>query len=245
MKQRIVLVTGGSRGIGKSIVERVAKLGATVYATATSKAGVEKINACLKTLAVEGEGLLLNLNESESIDALFQHFADKKQYPDTLINNAGKTCDNLLLRMKDQDWDDVIEANLSGHYRLIKKFLKPLIKAKFGRIVNISSVVAVMGNSGQANYVAAKAGLIGFSKALAQEVASRNITVNCVAPGFIASDMTAQLSDAQKENIESSIPMRKVGSVNDVSATVAFLIGSDSGYITGQTIHVNGGLLMP
>ncbi len=227
---KTALVTGASRGIGFAIAETLRKMGATVIGTATTLEGAAKIN-----------GKVLNVADPKSIDALL---AEIPNGPDILINNAGITRDNLLLRMKDEEWNAVIETNLSGVFRLTRACLKPMLKARWGRIITIGSVSGVMGNPGQANYAAAKAGLIGFSKALAPEIASRNITVNVVAPGFIDSDMTRALTEEQRGKIFERIPAARLGSPEEIAATVGFLASPEAAYITGETIQVNGGMYM-
>lgn len=240
MKGKIALVTGATRGIGKAIALELASQGAFVIGTATSESGANEINAFL---GEKGAGLVLNVADDASIAEFLNHIKDKFGDVEILVNNAGITRDGLLLRMKDSDWYDVIETNLSSIYKLSKAFLRPMMKTG-GRIINIGSVVGSSGSAGQANYAAAKAGLIGFSKALAQEVASRNITVNVIAPGFIATDMTDKLTDTQKESILSQVPMGKMGCPEDIAKAVAFLASDSAKYITGNTLHINGGLYL-
>lgn len=240
MKGKIALVTGATRGIGKAIALELASQGAFVIGTATSESGANEISAFL---GEKGAGLVLNVADDASIAEFLNHIKDKFGDVEILVNNAGITRDGLLLRMKDSDWYDVIETNLSSIYKLSKAFLRPMMKTG-GRIINIGSVVGSSGSAGQANYAAAKAGLIGFSKALAQEVASRNITVNVVAPGFIATDMTDKLTDTQKESILSQVPMGKMGCPEDIAKAVAFLASDSAKYITGNTLHINGGLYL-
>jgi 3-oxoacyl-[acyl-carrier protein] reductase len=218
--------------------------GATVIGTATSEAGAEKIAACLKQAGVAGTGLVLNVNDALQVEAVLQTTRERYGEVTILVNNAGITRDNLLLRMKEEEWDDIIQTNLKSVFRLSQAVLRGMMKARYGRIVSIASVVGAMGNAGQTNYAAAKAGIMGFSKALAREVGSRNITVNCVAPGFIDTDMTKALSDAQKQALLANIPMGRLGSVEDVAAAVTFLASPQAGYITGSTLHVNGGMYM-
>lgn len=240
MKGKIALVTGATRGIGKAIALELASQGAFVIGTATSESGANEISAFL---GEKGAGLVLNVADDASIAEFLNHIKDKFGDVEILVNNAGITRDGLLLRMKDSDWYDVIETNLSSIYKLSKAFLRPMMKTG-GRIINIGSVVGSSGSAGQANYAAAKAGLIGFSKALAQEVASRNITVNVIAPGFIATDMTDKLTDTQKESILSQVPMGKMGCPEDIAKAVAFLASDSAKYITGNTLHINGGLYL-
>lgn len=245
-KNKLVLVTGASRGIGKSIAELFASYGATVVGTATSKQGADNITANLKAYNDNNNGLILNITSKESIADLFKSIEEiyNVKGPDILINNAGITSDNLVLRMKDDEWDNVINTNLSGVFNLIKASVKPMVKNRWGRVINISSVVASMGNPGQANYVAAKAGVIGLSKSLAKELASRGITINVLSPGYIDTDMTSNLSEAQKKQLAENIPLGRVGSTSDVANGVLFLASSMADYITGHTLHVNGGMFM-
>lgn len=227
---KTALVTGASRGIGFAIAETLKKMGATVIGTATTEEGAKKI-----------QGKVLNVADPDSITALL---ADIPNGPDILVNNAGITRDNLLLRMKEEEWSAVIETNLTGVFRLTKACLKPMLKARWGRIITIGSVSGIMGNPGQTNYSAAKAGLIGFSKALAPEIASRNITVNVIAPGFIDTDMTRSLTDEQRARILAQVPAARLGSPDEIAATVGFLASPEAAYITGETIQVNGGMYM-
>ena len=240
MQGKIALVTGATRGIGRAIAEELSAKGAFVIGTATSEKGAEAISAYL---GEKGKGLVLNVTEPESIDAVLAQIKAEVGDIDILVNNAGITRDGLLMRMKDQDWFDIIQTNLTSVYRLSKAVLRPMMK-KGGRIITIGSVVGSMGNPGQTNYCAAKAGLVGFSKSLAKEVASRGITVNVVAPGFIATDMTDELNEAQKEAILSQIPAGELGMAQDIAKAVAFLASDDARYINGETLHVNGGLYM-
>lgn len=242
--QKIALVTGASRGIGQAIALNLAGKGAYVIGTATSAQGVEHITAAFKENQLSGEGVVLDVTQPEAIENLMARLADESKYPAILVNNAGITQDNLLLRMEDDEWYRVIETNLNAVYRLTKACLKSMVRARFGRIISISSVVAASGNAGQANYTAAKAGIIGFSKSLAQEIGSRNITVNVVAPGFIDTDMTRVLPDMVKEELLKRIPLKKLGQVSDIAEAVAFLASEHAGYITGETLHVNGGMYM-
>ena len=241
---QVALVTGASRGIGKAIALELGKQGAVVAGTATTEEGAQAIGAYLTAAGVKGAGFALNVNDAAQVEAAVA--AVQKQCGDIaiLVNNAGITRDNLLLRMKDAEWDDIMSTNLKSVYRLSKLVIRSMMKARHGRIINITSVVGVMGNAGQSNYAAAKAGIIGFSKSLAREIGSRNITVNCVAPGFIDTDMTRQLDDNQRNALVGQIPLARLGAVEDIAGAVAFLAGPAAGYITGATLHVNGGMLM-
>jgi 3-oxoacyl-[acyl-carrier protein] reductase len=238
---RVALVTGASRGIGAAIAATLADAGATVIGTATSSNGAAAIG---KTLAGQGRGAVLDIASEESVLALMKDLKENEGAPAIVVNNAGITRDNLLIRMKAEEWDQVISTNLSGIYRVCKASLRGMMKAKGGRIINIASVIGIMGNAGQANYAAAKAGIIGFSKSLAREVGSRNITVNVVAPGFIDTDMTRVLDDAQREGMLGQVPLGRLGDAQDIADAVAFLASDSAGYITGETLHVNGGMLM-
>ena len=242
---QVALVTGASRGIGQAIALELGKLGATVVGTATTDKGAQAISAYLEAAGVKGSGMTLNVNDSAQVDAVLDAIA--KQYGAAitiLVNNAGITKDNLLARMSDDEWNDIISTNLTSVFKLSKGVMRGMMKARHGRIINISSVVGSMGNAGQSNYAASKAGMIGFSKSLAREVGSRNITVNCVAPGFIATDMTEELSQEQRDKLVEQVPLKRLGQVADIAATVAFLAGPGAGYITGATLHVNGGMHM-
>jgi len=236
---RTALITGASRGIGKRIAERLVNDGFFVVGTSTTEAGAKNIEGWLGD---RGIGLTVQVEDSVSVDALFQRISEHCGDVSVLVNNAGITRDNLLVRMSDDEWNGVIETNLAGAYRMCKSVLRPMMKTRWGRIVNVGSVVGRMGNSGQTNYAASKAGIEGLTKALAQEVGSRGITVNCVAPGFIDTDMTAKLSDEQTDNLVATIALGRIGSPTDVAAAVSFLVRDDAGYITGETLHVNGGL---
>jgi len=238
---KIALVTGATRGIGAAIAQSLAQAGATVVGTATSEDGAEKISAAL---GERGRGLVMNIADTESVDAAMTDIKDTEGTPVIVVNNAGITRDNLLMRMSADQWDQVISTNLSGAYRVCKASLRGMMKARYGRIVNIASVIGIMGNAGQANYVAAKAGIIGFSKSLAREVGSRNITVNVVAPGFIDTDMTRVLPEEQRNAMLGQIPLGRLGEPEDIAAAVAFLVAPGGAYITGETLHVNGGMLM-
>lgn len=245
MTNPVALVTGASRGIGRAIALTLASEGCIVVGTATSVAGAEAISKALGESSTKGKGMKLDVTELESIKNVHQAITDEFGAPTILINNAGITKDNLTMRMKDDEWEETLDANLSSIFRLSRACLRGMIKARFGRIVNISSVVAATGNPGQANYAAAKAGMIGFTKSLAREVATRNITVNTVSPGFIDTDMTRALQDNQQKAIFESIPMNRLGEAGDVAYAVAFLCSAKASYITGETLHVNGGLFMP
>ena len=242
---KVALVTGASRGIGRAIMLRLARMGAYVVGTATGEQGVEAINAALQTSELKGEGRVLNVAQPASIDLLIQELQLSEKLPLILVNNAGITRDNLMLRMSEEEWQAIIDTNLTSVFRLTKALLRPMMKAQWGRIINIGSIVGTTGNPGQANYCAAKAGLLGFSKALAQEIGSRNITVNVVAPGFIATDMTDKLTEAQRDSFLAAIPLKRMGTSEDIAGMVAFLASPDADYITGQTLHVNGGMVMP
>ena len=243
-EEKIVLVTGASRGIGNAIFKLLASKGYTVFGTATTEKGADKLTQYMLDSGLKGKGYVLNISDSSSIESLSSKLLESASVPDILINNAGITRDQLFMRISDQDWDDVINTNLSGLAKVTKAFIKPMIKKRWGRVVSIGSVVGSVGNPGQSNYCAAKAGVIGLSKALAKEVASRGITVNVVSPGFIKSDMTDQLNDKQKEGILSQIPMKSMGSAEDIANAVNFLISDEANYITGETLHVNGGMYM-
>lgn len=245
LNDKIALVTGASRGIGQAIAHRLAQSGATVIGTATSESGAEKITENFKAAGLNGTGMALNVTDPESIESVLDVI--KGEYgrtPDILVNNAGITRDNLLMRMKDDEWESILNTNLTSIFRLSKACLRSMMKSKWGRIITIGSVVGTMGNAGQANYSAAKAGLIGFSKSLAREVGSRGITVNVVAPGFIDTDMTKALNDDQRQAMFDQIPMARLGQPEEIASAVNFLASDDAGYITGETINVNGGMHM-
>ena len=239
---KVALVTGASRGIGKAIATQLAQQGATVIGTATSENGAQAISDCLSEFG--GKGFALNVTDKESVDTTLKAINEAFGSIDILVNNAGITRDNLLMRMKDDEWQDIIDTNLTSIFTLSKAVLRGMMKKRCGRIVNIGSVVGSAGNAGQANYAAAKAGVIGFSKSMAREVASRGITINVVAPGFIDTDMTKALTDDQKEAIFKDIPANRLGEPDEIAATVAFLVSDGAAYITGETIHVNGGMYM-
>ena len=240
----IVLVTGASRGIGAAILDVCVKAGATVIGTATSDSGAAKISARIQELGGKGEGRVLNIAAREGTDAFMKALEADFGSVTVLVNNAGITRDTLSMRMKDSQWDEVIETNLTGGFRLSRACLKGMMKARHGRIINLASIVGMMGNAGQANYAAAKAGTIAMSKSIAREIGSRGVTVNCVAPGFIATDMTDALNDAQKQALLAQIPLGRLGSADDVAEAVVFLASRAAAYITGQVIEVNGGMRM-
>jgi len=238
---RVALVTGASRGIGAAIAEALGAAGATVIGTATSSEGASRISAALGD---GSRGAVLDIASEESVQALFGDLLKREGAPTIVVNNAGITRDNLLLRMKAEEWEDVLATNLSGAYRVCKAGLRGMMKARHGRIINIASVIGVMGNAGQTNYAAAKAGIIGFSKSLAREVGSRMITVNVVAPGFIDTDMTRILGDEQRQAMLGQVPLGRLGEASEIAAAVTFLASDGAAYITGETLHVNGGMLM-
>lgn len=243
LKDKIVLVTGATRGIGAAIADTLAQAGATVIGTATSESGAAAISERLH--AWQGQGRVLNAAESDAIEQLIQNIEAEYGRLDVLVNNAGITRDNLLMRMKENEWDEIMEINLKSVYRASKSVLRGMMKQRSGRIINITSVVGSMGNAGQTNYAAAKAALMGFSKSLAREVGSRGITVNCVAPGFIDTDMTRALSEETRQTFEAQTALGRFGQAQDIADAVLFLASNRAGYITGQTLHVNGGMLMP
>ena len=243
MSKKTVLITGASRGIGKAILESFNNE-YFVIGTGTSESSVQSILENLKSMNIEGESFKLDLGDRDSIKELTSLLDSKEIYPDILINNAGITRDNIMLRMKDEEWDNVIDVHLNGQYLLIKSFIKKMVKNRWGRIINISSTSAVLGNKGQANYAAAKAGIEAMSRSLARELGSRNINVNCVAPGFIETDMTKEISDGNEDFLASQIPLGRLGKPNEIAEVVNFLASDKANYITGQTIHVNGGLFM-
>lgn len=243
-RQEIALVTGASRGIGQAIALELGRRGAYVVATATSSDRAEKIDNYLKENKINGQGVRLDVTDLASIEALMAELEKTRGAPTILVNNAGITRDNLMLRMSEQDWDTILDTNLKSVYRMTKACLRAMIKARRGRIITISSVVASTGNPGQANYAAAKAGIVGFTKSLAREIGSRNITVNAVAPGFIDTDMTRALPPSQREALVKQIPLGRLGTAEDVAHAVAFLTSPGAAYITGTTLHVNGGMLM-
>jgi len=241
---KVALVTGASRGIGRAVALELGRLGATVIGTATSEAGAASISEGLAAAQVTGQGKVLNVTDAASVTELLKAITEEYGAPLILVNNAGITKDNLMMRMKDDEWDAVIDTNLKSVYRTSKACLRGMTKARWGRIINISSVVATMGNMGQANYAASKAGVEGFTRSLARELGSRNITVNSVAPGFIATDMTEVLPEAQKELLVNQIPLARLGQPEEIAAAVGFLASEPAAYITGETLHVNGGMNM-
>ncbi|WP_299806925.1 3-oxoacyl-ACP reductase FabG [uncultured Shewanella sp.] len=238
---KVALVTGASRGIGRAVAETLVSAGAVVIGTATSERGAEAIQAYLGD---KGHGLVLNVTDADSVKSLFETIKENAGDVDILVNNAGITRDNLLMRMKDDEWQDIVDTNLTSIFRTSKAVMRPMMKKRHGRIINIGSVVGTMGNAGQTNYSAAKAGLIGFTKSLAREVASRQITVNAIAPGFIQTDMTDELTDEQQQAIMSQVPMERLGQAQEIANAVLFLASDSAAYITGETLHVNGGMYM-
>lgn len=241
LEGKVALVTGASRGIGKAIAELLVARGAKVIGTATSEGGAEAISAYLGD---NGKGLALNVTDVESIEAVLKNINDEFGGVDILVNNAGITRDNLLMRMKDDEWTDIIDTNLTSIFRLSKAVLRGMMKKRHGRIINVGSVVGTMGNAGQTNYAAAKAGVIGFTKSMAREVASRGVTVNTVAPGFIETDMTKALNDEQRAATLAQVPAGRLGDPREIASAVAFLASPEAAYITGETLHVNGGMYM-
>ncbi len=244
LENQICLVTGATRGIGRAITLELGRLGGTVFGTATSESGAELISNTLLENQIEGQGMVLNVTDPDSLAAVIEQMKESFGMPLVVVNNAGITRDNLLMRMKDEDWDALMETNLKSVYRVSKACLRSMTKARFGRIINVTSVVGVSGNPGQTNYSAAKAGVIGFTKSLAQEVAGRNITVNTVAPGFIDTDMTRSLGDDQREALLQRIPAGRLGQPEDIASAVGYLATPEAGYITGATLHINGGMYM-
>lgn len=244
MSSPLAIVTGASRGIGKAIAERLGNDGFFVVGTATSDGGASAITVYLEEAGLTGVGRVLNVAEAGAIEKFIDEVSEEFGTPAVLVNNAGITRDNLLMRMKDEEWDDIIRTNLTSIFRLSKACMRGMMKARHGRIVNITSVVGSTGNAGQANYAAAKAGIIGFTKSLAKEVGSRGITVNSVAPGFIDTDMTRALSDDIRQSLLANIPLGRLGSAEEVAGAVSFLCSVDAGYVTGETLHVNGGMYM-
>jgi 3-oxoacyl-[acyl-carrier protein] reductase len=244
MQGQVALVTGASRGIGAAIAQYLGTQGATVIGTATTQNGAEQIGTALQQAGVNGVGMALDVNDAAQVEAVLKQIAEQFGDITILVNNAGVTRDTLLMRMKEDDWDAVLSTNLKSVFRLSQAVLRPMMKARYGRIINISSVVGHSGNAGQTNYAAAKAGMTGFTKSLAQEVGSRGITVNCVAPGFIDTDMTRELAEEQRNRLLQQIPLGRLGQVEDIAAAVAFLASPAAGYISGETLHVNGGMYM-
>jgi len=244
VEQKVALVTGASRGIGAAIADHLGTAGNIVIGTATTEAGAEKISQRLASKNIVGRGIRLNVTDTDSINTVLKTIIEEFGAPTILVNNAGITKDNILMRMKEDEWMDVVNTNLTSVFRLAKACVRPMTKARWGRIVNISSVVGSMGNGGQSNYSASKAGVEGFARALAKELGSRSITVNTVAPGFIDTDMTKDLPDASKEAMLTQIPLARLGAPEEIAAVVSFLVSDAAGYITGETIHVNGGMYM-
>ncbi|AAU49384.1 3-oxoacyl-ACP reductase FabG [Burkholderia pseudomallei] len=244
LDKQVAIVTGASRGIGRAIALELARRGAMVIGTATTEAGAEGIGAAFKQAGLEGRGAVLNVNDATAVDALVESTLKEFGALNVLVNNAGITQDQLAMRMKDDEWDAVIDTNLKAVFRLSRAVLRPMMKARGGRIVNITSVVGSAGNPGQVNYAAAKAGVAGMTRALAREIGSRGITVNCVAPGFIDTDMTKGLPQEQQTALKTQIPLGRLGSPEDIAHAVAFLASPQAGYITGTTLHVNGGMFM-
>ena len=244
LKGKVALVTGASRGIGKAIALELSARGATVLGTSTTSSGAENISTYLRAADNNGQGLTLNVTSLDSIEKMLTSIKSQFEAPTVLVNNAGITKDNLLMRMKPQEWDDVIDTNLNATYRLSKVCVRAMTKARWGRIINISSIVGSMGNVGQSNYAATKAGIEGFSRALARELASRGVTVNAVAPGFIDTDMTRKIPEEQRDILLAQIPLARLGEVEEVAAMVGFLASDKAAYITGETIHINGGMYM-
>jgi 3-oxoacyl-[acyl-carrier protein] reductase len=244
LEEKVALISGASRGIGRACALELAKQGATVIGTATSDQGAEAISAYLQQAGAKGCGMKLNVTDAAEVDSVIERIG--KEYGDVaiLVNNAGITRDNLLMRMKDEEWDDIMATNLSSVFRLSRAVLRAMMKARWGRIISIASVVGAMGNAGQTNYGAAKAGIMGFTKSLAREVGSRNITVNCVAPGFIDTDMTRALPEAQRHALLTHIPLGRLGAAEDIAHAVGFLASDGAGYVSGTTLHVNGGMYM-
>jgi 3-oxoacyl-[acyl-carrier protein] reductase len=244
MTKQTAIVTGASRGIGRAIAMRLAQDGHKVIGTATTEAGAEQIGKALTEAGLDGVGLVLDVTDAEAVEAFVKRVTDEHGVPTILVNNAGITRDNLLMRMKDDEWDIILQTNLTSVYRMSKACLRGMTKARTGRIVTITSVVGASGNAGQTNYAAAKAGAVGFTKSLAKEVGSRNITVNAVAPGFIDTDMTKDLPEEIKKNLLTNIPLGRLGSSEEIAAAVSFLCSDGASYVTGETLHVNGGMLM-
>ena len=244
LEGKVAIVTGASRGIGAAIADTLAAAGAKVAGTATTEAGAAAITERLQAISAESRGFVLDVNEADGAASLVKAVSDELGAPTILVNNAGITRDQILMRMKDEDWDSIMDTNLRSVFRLSKACLRGMMKARGGRIISIASVVGATGNPGQSNYAAAKAGMVGFSKSLAREIASRNITVNVVAPGFIDTDMTQALDDKQRESLMTDIPLQRLGEPEDIAASVLFLASEQGGYITGQTLHVNGGMYM-
>ena len=244
LENQIALVTGASRGIGQAIALQLGQNGAAVVGTATSQSGADAISQYLQEAGIKGMGIALNVNDTAQLNDVIEEIKTTFGDISILVNNAGITRDNLVVRMKDDEWDDIIETNLKSVFRLSKIVLRAMVKARFGRIINISSVVGTIGNAGQANYAAAKAGIFGFSKSLAREVGSRNITVNSIAPGFIDTDMTRALSEEQQQSLIQHVPLGRLGRPEEIASAVVYLASPAAGYITGSTLHINGGMYM-
>lgn len=244
LEGKVALVTGATRGIGRAIALSLGEQGATVIGTATSDNGAATISEFLAEAKISGKGIVLNVTDDAAIDSVVADIESEFGAPDILVNNAGITRDNLLMRMKDEEWNDIIDTNLTPIFKLSKRCLRAMTKARWGRIITITSVVGAMGNAGQTNYAAAKAGVIGFSKSLAREVGARGITVNCVAPGFIDTDMTSGLAEAHKAAMLEQIPAKRLGEPEEIAAAVSYLASPNAGYVTGETLHVNGGMYM-
>lgn len=244
LEGKVALVTGATRGIGRAIALSLGEQGATVIGTATSENGAETISSFLSEAGISGKGVVLNVTDADAIESVVSAIEAEFGAPDILVNNAGITRDNLLMRMKDEEWDDIINTNLTPIFRLSKRCLRAMTKARWGRIITITSVVGAMGNAGQTNYAAAKAGVIGFSKSLAREVGARGITVNTVAPGFIDTDMTSSLPEAHKTALLEQVPAKRLGQPEEIAAAVSYLASPNAGYVTGETLHVNGGMYM-
>ena len=244
LQNQIALITGTSRGIGKAIALKLGKDGATVIGTATTDEGVKSISNYLSEAGIKGKGIILNVNDTDQIRNLFTEIRTEFGEVTILVNNAGIARDDLLVRMKDEKWDEVIGTNLKAIFRLSREVLRSMMMARSGRIINIASIVGSTGNAGQSNYAAAKAGILGLSKSLAREVGSRNITINCVAPGFVDTDMTRALSEKQQQDLLQHVPLKRLGEPEDIASAVAFLASPSAGYITGATLHVNGGMYM-
>lgn len=244
LQDQITLVTGASRGIGRAIALELGRQGATLIGTATTEAGAQAISGYLREAGIKGTGMVLNVNDAAQIESVLKRVCEEFGDIAILVNNAGVTRDNLLLRMKDEEWDEILETDLKSVFRLSRGVLRAMMKARYGRIINISSVVGATGNMGQANYAAAKAGIFGFSKSLAREVGSRNITVNCIAPGFVETDMTRSLTEKQQQVLLQQVPLGRLGRPEEIASAVGFIASPAAGYITGATLHVNGGMYM-